>query len=779
MKIQNMAIIFIAILLPIILILSSYTRIQIDTIAIHTQYKTKLRDATYDAVTAFQLNTLKNSFSTVSDSMRRDVSASVSTFMSSLAKNIGISGATEETIKPYIPAIVFTMYDGFYIYSPSYTYAELNNKEKSNEEGYQTIGGMLNKNVDERIVADKLEDQATDEVINEIKNGKSNKFEHVLKPYVYYSARYVNEKERIDVIVNYSLDNYMVIYGLINGTYYTRAGYLQLEEHRYENVEEALFRNLPVSYFVFKKQYVEFGNSIRRIDKAVYKTDIENREITSDKMLVSEYANIADLLYVNRELKNTSPVLRNFNKNAKIEDDKIYATGNFSQGWEIEPSSADYFIYPKSAGKYYNAANEFTKWVINNLGNKITAGNAVKLNGEKYLDKYSNEIFGQEKIFNFDSNNDPNDEASIFNEHKRRIIKISIEDNLYQAIASYNAHSEALESTYNFKMPELKETEWDQILKNVCMVSFMQGLQAGTKIFNDYSIVTSTKNKEYVAPDTLYFINTTNPDGKYHKIGCKHLAENDTDKIVGYRNTDFERFAYEDDNKLDANNNSGVFYYYMHDETACYYCMVNSTLEGNSVNWRTEKNRLDAYNLAMAREKYNFYKVNLNLDLISKDPEVQNRLGIWKPTNDSPKEILYWSPSNEENTQTLSDEEKENAITPPRYVGVVVAQRDYRGKIPDGDNSGTTEACFSLDGSTWSNRWLKLDFKIIPNTEGKLIGAVLADNVAESLGYTWMLTGNQSQTIHVKTRMMDEYGNITESKPFSQQMNVYFRKTDL
>ena len=116
MKIQNMAIILVAIILPITLLLSAYTKTQIDTINVQTLYSTKLRDATYDAVSAFQLNTNKNEYSTVSDSMRRDIEAAVQTFMNSLSTNLEIPGATDNYLKPYIPAIVFTLYDGYYIY---------------------------------------------------------------------------------------------------------------------------------------------------------------------------------------------------------------------------------------------------------------------------------------------------------------------------------------------------------------------------------------------------------------------------------------------------------------------------------------------------------------------------------------------------------------------------------------------------------------------------------------------------------------------------------------
>ena len=108
MNLQTLSIILIIIVVPITLILSAYTQIQIDTLSLQAMYKTQLKNATYDAVVAFQLNTVHNTYSTVSDSMRRDISAVVQTFMTNLAGNMGMSGATETTIKPYIPAIVFT-----------------------------------------------------------------------------------------------------------------------------------------------------------------------------------------------------------------------------------------------------------------------------------------------------------------------------------------------------------------------------------------------------------------------------------------------------------------------------------------------------------------------------------------------------------------------------------------------------------------------------------------------------------------------------------------------
>lgn len=163
-------------------------------------------------------------------------------------------------------------------------------------------------------------------------------------------------------------------------------------------------------------------------------------------------------------------------------------------------------------------------------------------------------------------------------------------------------------------MPILSEEEWNQVLTNVCLITFMQGIQIGTKVFNDYCIVTSTKNKEYVPEESIYYINTEGGDGCYHKLNCKYLVDNDS--IVGYKNSDFDRMSYEREEIDSIDEETGkisykdvTYYYYMHNELACYYCIVNSSAD-NNVDWRSSPNKLKAYYTAMAREKMNFYKTN-------------------------------------------------------------------------------------------------------------------------------------------------------------------------
>ena len=114
MKIQYIAVIFIVIILPISMVMFSYIGSQMDTITLQTEYNTKLTSSTYDAIKALQINTVNNRYSSISDSKIRDIEAAISTFYNSLSNNEQLS---QEELRDFVPALVFTLYDGYYIYS--------------------------------------------------------------------------------------------------------------------------------------------------------------------------------------------------------------------------------------------------------------------------------------------------------------------------------------------------------------------------------------------------------------------------------------------------------------------------------------------------------------------------------------------------------------------------------------------------------------------------------------------------------------------------------------
>lgn len=91
MKIQNLAIIFAIIVIPVSLVLGYYVGMQIDTIKLQTAYDDKLSTAVYDAIKAYQINTANNPYAIINSSQKRDIEAAIGTFMNSFATGLGVS----------------------------------------------------------------------------------------------------------------------------------------------------------------------------------------------------------------------------------------------------------------------------------------------------------------------------------------------------------------------------------------------------------------------------------------------------------------------------------------------------------------------------------------------------------------------------------------------------------------------------------------------------------------------------------------------------------------
>lgn len=117
MKLQYLAIICVLIIVPISMVMSTYIQNQIDAILLQAKYDSNLINATYDAVKAFQLNTVNNKYSGISNSKIRDIEASVNTFYNSLVTSMGEYVQSAEDLQDYTPALLYTLYDGYYIYT--------------------------------------------------------------------------------------------------------------------------------------------------------------------------------------------------------------------------------------------------------------------------------------------------------------------------------------------------------------------------------------------------------------------------------------------------------------------------------------------------------------------------------------------------------------------------------------------------------------------------------------------------------------------------------------
>ncbi len=534
MKIQYLAVIFIIIILPISLILSAYTQNHIETLNLQELYDSKLDTATYDAVKAFQLNTINNSTSDIQNSKIRDIEAAVNTFFNSISSNFNMVGYNKEILNKYVPALVFTMYDGIYIYtSYTNTLSEVNVGTNSTYKDGENLAG--------------------------------------LKPYIFYSCRY--KTGATDVVITYSLDNYIQIDGKVNGKIIHRDGYLYNLNDIGIKGNDVTYRNILIEQEDALKEILPDGN-----------------EYTYLKLNGVKYYKDSDKWF-------------------SILNGQKKPQGKFLSKYE---TTNDLAI------KFFTEAREFSDWFYNKSGlSDLKASDAVDEKGEP-LKSITNErgsviyeFDSDQKIFNI--NEHIEDPTSQFNNHRLAVIRYTIEKNLSTAIANYNNFTQG--ASTNFQMPNLTEEEWAQIMNNMSMISFLEGLSIGGKVYNGYSIINNNKNQEVVSENSIYIVGN---DGNYHMVTDKDLVDNTViPKVipkVGYLNVDFER-------KSIVGNDGITRYYYPRNEMGCYGSIVahtNLDLESDSIyeylGKTANQNVASVYYTALARERYSSYKASRTYD---------------------------------------------------------------------------------------------------------------------------------------------------------------------
>ncbi len=605
MKLQNMTVIFIIIMIPIILVVSYYIGLQINTITMQKNYTVKLQTAAKDSIQALEINTVEwnSASSNLADSKRRDVLASINTFTTSLANSMGIGGAGKGRIQTYIPAIVYTMYDGYYIYS-----ASLMQDQDTTSEGLT-----------------QFKDDGTIE-----SNGTS--YQYILKPYSPYSARYV--RGNTDITVNYTLDNYIRVYGTVNGEYQAKEGYLvvcdddagvknvksgRISEIKYRGATikpEALTEQVYTADDGQVKEYLYIydqydnklywdGNNYFSVDKNNNKVYLQTALPEGDAgfSITNRFRKISVPMYDNREDEWTvQKVFQILNQGGGY---KFYYENQ--SGAFVEFTNPEGILNNVNPNEDYSAINYcvesyvFTQWVTKKLGSIIVGDMKSPTDGQ-----YNN-VDENANIFNISSTNNPDPEndgayaTSVLAQHKKDIIINTIEKNLSQA----TEQAEKMNPNYEYRLPQLSYDEWEQALSNISIIAFMQGMPIGLKYYNNYAIATSTLNKEFVDPDELYFAGKEDP--YYHQRQCEKATGSD---YVGYRSIDYVAKSYEVGN----GTTKSTRYYYPHAnkdnnyaELECYYCLVNRSTYKNNGIWNGNllyKNWTDSYYNALARERY-------------------------------------------------------------------------------------------------------------------------------------------------------------------------------
>lgn len=603
MKLQYLAVIFVIIILPVSIVMSSYIQNQIDTITLQTLYKTKLDNSTYDALKAFQINSVNNKYSSISNSKIRDIEASINTFYNSMKTSMVSS---KEDVQTFIPAILFTLYDGYYIYS---SYDNIVQVEKAEGETIKKITTESNKN-----------------------------YQYGLRPYIYYSCKYnLNGKT---IIVNYTLDNEITVYGDFGNGYETKSGYL-IDPSKVTEINDS--------------------NKTLKYDGIL----IEPETLTEHLITVNDDGTTTtttegDYTYI---VYNNKKVYKETTRNGNNDSMQYFWYDNYKKTYLAgEQANLKTYIDNNKVGfrsisayEYYKEAKEFSEWVNDKLGN-ITQKDVIKIDGSGNNTigndtNYLSENTGNSKIFatSGNSKNDPMLSDSTFNNHRIAIIRKSIETNLTTAIANYNIQSG---SNYEYVMPVINDADWYKIVNNVSIASFMQGIPIGQKYFNNYSVITNTKNEEVINSQSMYILERNDGgDLEYHQVGCEKLLE----KVRNVKNDgsiergQFTMTAYTDLSFLRQTvkvSETKLEYFYPHGVdnsnisgsanfkylTGCYNCIVNSNadydidgiIKGEIKDYLTGKTlynknnfELEAvrktYLTGLARERYDLYKSNFDL----------------------------------------------------------------------------------------------------------------------------------------------------------------------
>lgn len=231
------------------------------------------------------------------------------------------------------------------------------------------------------------------------------------------------------------------------------------------------------------------------------------------------------------------------------------------------------------------------------------------------------------KPFDIGNDNDPESEASEYSLHKRGVIKNSIQHNLNTAISTFNdtyyGSPDDLDLGIAYRLPILKAEDWESVLNNVCMVSFMQGIPCGTKRFNSYSVIKSNNNNTSVNIENMCFVDEEKVDDSqtdYHLYDCpdlkgdsyyadqsaefKYDAKKITAKVADVNSTDIVCFYDSETNKYyepttiagtnkitigpeiedfsaytGLPNGNNAIYIYDHKNTGCYNCIVSRNYE--------------------------------------------------------------------------------------------------------------------------------------------------------------------------------------------------------
>ncbi len=629
MKLQGMTILYIIIIIPMLIVISLTLSFYKEQLNKKIEYNSELTGAVNDAITAFELNSSGQDYSNVSDNFTSLVEASVNIFRRSIATRLNMTNADENLMNRYFPLALFTGYNGYYIYSPTYAPVVVKNPYTGQAAFSSDASGttleknsamyepdkdttslqytpVLLKHKDHDNSAGGTKVRVTTNK-NLLKNGfAKEEIDYSLKQMIPYTVELEQNNDN-KIFLNFTLDNYISFFGKVKGISYNKSGYLldhetsvkltQAPNNEIYNMNK-ITDKLPISHLTYFDEYVDdyIENEMTKVDSLFTLEVTENEENFKIIFNPVEYrAGYDDHIAANRK----------------------QMTGQYA-----------YQKQQLDAIKYYIKAANFSNFVYTNLGDyreehikEIELIDDIK-NYEKYFIKYNKS--NSDRIFTTASKKGVLDYDSTFNEIKRKVIRNSLQYDLIIATENYNYLVSS--SDFILNLPVITDNDWERIIENISFTVFLQGLSIGAnKTYNDYAIATSTMNEFVINSDTIFFANvdgfneghkdsTAIDDLYYHKIDCPTFIEdlvskdNGTDHSTGAIGFKMGEWLY------DARwSREEASFEYDHKNYSHFNCISNYNVKDNLSNKEKEILQKNLYS-ALAAEKERSFKPNKIVD---------------------------------------------------------------------------------------------------------------------------------------------------------------------
>ena len=417
------------------------------------------------------------------------------------------------------------------------------------------------------------------------RNKAKTTYKHVLKTFVPYTTNYT--KDGTNYVINYTLDNYIRIYKddeAWEGYIITEYG----DETKY---------NVPV-----KSTTVTFDGTT--IEPEKLSENIPVRNSRNDNIEVKNYAYIY----------NSNNDKRYYESEAGENQGKFFITNSeyvkvYLPDAEVNNSLAEYkkllIRFKENWPEYielYQLLNkdEGNTWYYKDSNGKYNRYSNYQPTIDKNKDCSAINYYVENYLFNFWLNDERLNTNEIMSQKKQSIID-NVNRNLNLAISNYSENSKM-----NYTIPELSEEDWEQALSNISMITFFQGVKVGLKTYNNYSIVTSSENNEFIGEDSLIYLDYQ--DEFYHRYRCSSTQSNiGLDGV--YKNTEFKAQSY-------TQKDDTINYYYKHGDIdsegrmlsmlQCFDCIVNRNNIKAYTGEESQKRSYfeEAYNTGLARERY-------------------------------------------------------------------------------------------------------------------------------------------------------------------------------